>query len=689
MARARKKEKLEGPAPRGDGEALRGFVSDFFAFAGCEARSRNGDLVVALTPELQETFGAPELVLAFHARDLMPDGAHLIQPGSVLLERMVTHLRERVGVSLAELAPAVPPDAVLPAELSFACQARLASVEVRPEEYVTFNFRISYVCDEKNEEILPVTVDSDGTPTADPALLALLERAAPCEGAIETGRRTLGALYGGAEERARRHAEETARRYEQETLPRLYRAIARLRAFYQAQIAELDPQQPSEADLRDAYERDLRLRTEEEISNHRMSVSLSLVNFRVARVPRACYSVRLSTPHARRSHVFERDLVSGALLPTACDACGADLAAVDLCAGGHLVCPDCLHPCCRCERPGCASCGMEVCGRCGEHVCSDCRTTCAACENVVCSEHCRPCPVCEKEVCDACLGACAACGKEQCAAHLVSCGVCGASVCLQCAETCAACGERCCPEHTGTCGYCGQLLCSDHLGVCRECGAVRCLPHLEGCSACGARLCEAHRQTCGGCGAPVCEEHAEKCAVCGDGCCPACGPACALSGRRLCPEHAAICAVCGRTVAPDYTLACSVCGETTCAEHARECAACGTGLCERHAVRCQVCDEPFCERCAPVAGLCSTCSDPQSGDEVPASEVMAVEGLPEEWRARVPRAGWRRVRKRQRVVYYGLRLFRLMVVTATPDGRFTGGKAFSLLGRRFIQEADG
>ncbi|MBI3946158.1 MAG: hypothetical protein HY321_09590 [Armatimonadetes bacterium] len=657
---------------------LQAFTADFFALAGCPAQAGDGSLSVDLTPELADLFGRPSLRLAFQAGDRLDPDAQLIQPGSVLLEKMAAYLRQRVGVGLADVPAAVPAEAVIPPEITFACEAELGRVDVQPEEFVTFNFRISYVCDEKNEEILPVAVDSEGQWVEDTELLARLAAAPPAEGPVETSRRALGALHAGAEARARRHAEQSATRFEQETLPRLHREISRLRAFYQAQIHELDPQDERDQDLRDRYERELRLRTEEEILNHRMTVSLSLVNFRVVRVPRARYRVRLERPHARRTHVFERDLATGTLIRPGCEACGTSLTAADLCAGGHLVCPGCVRACALCGRAECAACGVALCERCGRSVCAECRVTCAVCENVVCREHSGACPVCSRPACDACLRECALCHSPQCATHLAACAVCGRLACAACRETCSECGAACCAEHAGTCERCGRVFCTAHLEACESCGARRCSGHLETCSECGRRLCEAHARSCGGCGSPVCEAHVGRCGVCGAEACSVCGPVCAITEVRLCPEHAVVCGVCAETVASTHAATCAVCGTAVCARHAAECEACGRVACERHRSECRMCGAILCGTCGG-AGVCGACREADAGEGVPLADVQSIPGLPDAWRAAVARATWRRLPRRERVVYYGSRLFRLLLIVTDTEGRFAEIREFSLM----------
>ncbi len=677
MARAK-----DGTRGREEQKALQAFVTDFLLLAGAEYRKRGDELHVSFPAHLEALFGKTNLRLAFRAHDLMDPEVHLVQPGSVLLEKMVAHLRERVGVALAEAPAVVPAEAVLPPEVEFRCEARLGRVDVDPEEYVTFNFRVSFICDQKNEEIWSVTVDSEGRPVEDADLLARLAEAPARDGEMETSRRTLGALYSAAEERARVYAEQSATRYEQETLPRLYRELTRLRAFYQAQISELDSRVTEDDRMRDHLERELRLRTAEEIDHHRMTVSLALVNFRVVRIPRARYSLRLSSAHSRRSHTLERDLTTGVLLVPQCEACGRPLAAADLCAGAHLLCPECVHTCSHCGKAQCKACGLQSCARCEGEVCAECRTVCAACENVICPTHTASCPVCGRAVCDTCLQECAVCGGAQCVSHLAPCAKCGRPACANCSEACAACGESFCLEHTAQCERCGQVFCVEHLAECAVCGTRRCNAHLDACVTCGRRLCDEDRHECGGCGATVCAVDRDACPVCEKGVCAACGSECAATGRLLCPEHAATCEICGRAVTPDVAAVCERCGRKTCPDHADECHSCGKVLCADHLLRCRLCESPVCEECGGDEAVCCTCMDPEAGEEIAPTEVLDLAGLPAEWRRRVGRGHWRRVRRGDRVVYYGRHLFRLMVVSVDGEGRCLGAKEASVLGSR-------
>ncbi len=676
MARKGNGTRRKTPGESPEGQRLREFTREFFTRTGCQVVARQDELHVALSPEMEALFGSPVLKLAFRARDLLEPDVHLIQPGSVLLERMVTHLRERVGIATADLTASVAAEAVLPPEILFRCEARLGRVTVTPEEYLTFNFRVSYVCDTKNEEVRSITLDGDGGVVTDADLLARLASAPPGDAPIETSRRTLGALYAAAEAQVRADAEQRAKQIEQETLPRLYREITRLRAFYQNQMAELDPRIEQEAELRDHYERELRLRIDEEVHNHRLTLSLALLNYRIVRVPHARYSVRLQTPHAHRTVVLARDLSTGALLHPACEACGHRLESVELCAGGHLICPECARPCARCGRVECPTCGAQRCARCGEVVCGECRVTCAVCSNVVCRDHSGTCPLCGRQVCHACLRECAVCHTAQCLAHLLPCQACGEVACASCREGCATCGGTFCTNHTGSCARCGQVFCRDHLGACAVCGAECCHPHLEQCRTCGVPLCEAHVMACGGCGAPVCPAHAEGCAVCGTPVCAACGETCASTNRRLCHAHVVACAACGAALSREAAGRCATCDNFICDEHATECLSCGKVGCPQHMAECLVCGQPYCPACMPSGSACPICNHFEHGEPLEASAVWALEGLPRRWMTAARSASWWRVRRGERCLYYGVRPTHLLVAVADAAGRVVLAREF-------------
>ena len=130
---------------------------------------------------------------------------------------------------------------------------------------LTFNFRVSYVCDTKNEEVRSITLDGDGGVVTDADLLARLTSAPRATHRL----RRHGAPWGrwrrpGA---VRADAEQRAKQIEQETLPPLPRDHSPAR-FLSEQMTELDPRIEQEAELRDHYERELRLRIDEEVHNH-------------------------------------------------------------------------------------------------------------------------------------------------------------------------------------------------------------------------------------------------------------------------------------------------------------------------------------------------------------------------------------------------------------------------------------
>lgn len=82
--------------------------------------------------------------------------------------------------------------------------------------------------------------------------------------------------------------------------------------------------------------------------------------------------------------------------PLICEVCGDITLEVEVCSKSHIGCVKCVHTCSVCGTHLCIDCGMTKCALCGDPLCGQCKTVCDDCGDVVCEKHAESC-TCKEE----------------------------------------------------------------------------------------------------------------------------------------------------------------------------------------------------------------------------------------------------------------------------------------------------
>ena len=82
--------------------------------------------------------------------------------------------------------------------------------------------------------------------------------------------------------------------------------------------------------------------------------------------------------------------------PLVCGICKEETLEVELCSNSHLGCTKCVHACSVCGRRLCKNCGMIECPVCGDPLCDQCKTICDNCGDALCEKHIEFC-TCKEE----------------------------------------------------------------------------------------------------------------------------------------------------------------------------------------------------------------------------------------------------------------------------------------------------
>jgi hypothetical protein len=223
---------------------------------------------------------------------------------------------------------------------------------------------------------------------------------------------------------AREQVDARAGELEKALQPRLEKVLLRLSRYYRRLLDEVQSDDLAQDEaLRADLQRDLELKTAEELERHQLRVTLTPLSYAVALAPFARRRLSLATQHSQHVVELDQNLHTGQATPIACQHCGEPLDSLALCDHGHTVHPGCLDTCCRCGLDVCHACGIQTCAVCEQAVCADCVSSCSYCESWLCAQHVRLCAICGQAHCTAHSFQCSCCKQVYCSQHMHK-GVC-------------------------------------------------------------------------------------------------------------------------------------------------------------------------------------------------------------------------------------------------------------------------
>lgn len=426
---------------------MRSFAETFFTRFGAKVYPLEAELVVDLPPELAATFGQPRLYLVFadqtqaEPRELSPTEDLLVY-GSRTFEQMLGLLAGRGEVMqliLPGQVPLGPDDQPLFSLRLHNCRLLDSRSRTQAEPFYIFNFRAVYRSDEKQEEFITLSLDAQGRPhPATLSAVAALESFQPPSPPLSPDRETLQRLLDKAAGLARQQAEARAAELEQALQARLHKTLLRLTTFYRRLAAEVNTDDPAQAEAVHAdLQRDLTRKIADELESHRLRITLTPLSYALALTPLAHYELALATRHTQQKLAVVQNLHTGQMEHFDCRHCGQPVDPLALCERGHAVCPSCLDSCHHCQHDICRACGIQACASCHKLVCRRCTAVCAYCDRWLCAAH---------------IAACAGCGHNFCTGHALSCRCCGQTYCQQCGQS-------------GTCQTCHLALMSEPLAA--------------------------------------------------------------------------------------------------------------------------------------------------------------------------------------------------------------------------------
>lgn len=517
---------------------MRQFVRDFLVAHGSEVLSDSAHrLHVRLGEPLRELFGRDEMPMAFEAKHA-DESTELVTHGSFVMDAIHSFLQDQGWKTFVTL----PAEKRLTSKEASAlvepveCELGKLTRKTRRAHEVHFHLKVSYLSDEKVEEVVSVRIDENGraSPGLSPGEVAKLDPTATPRGFLPKSQ--INERFRAAAAFVEREARKGAAEMQDAILERLCKSVTRIKGYYERQMAEALRRRSEEQAQEEvgALEVEMAMKLREQTDNHRLRVVVKLISLCVVERPVAEFTADLSRGEAEGQLLVTYDLTDGTLRLPFCGVCDAEMQRPALCDNGHVVCSECFSKCEQCGARLCTRCGITECGVCEQSVCTSCGERCASCTQFVCSSHLEPCCACGRQVCTSCADACTACGKTACHDHVRECPVCGQQVCHNCQTTCGSCGKVFCRTHSDVCAVCGQVTCSDCVQICDRCDKSVCEHHYSECSKCGATGCRTHFHECSVCEEPFCETHGELCTGCGKW---TCGPhltECGACGEKHC-----------------------------------------------------------------------------------------------------------------------------------------------------------
>lgn len=271
--------------------------------------------------------------------------------------------------------------------------------------YVLFNFKVSYISDDKLEEIQKVLVNLN-TNLVDEAMSNVLESSIliekpdigyPSEERYSTNDGYQAAIAS-LEERIRPKIEEL----EGALKGRLQPQKKQVEEYYETLAMELEEKKervkndPQRAQVFDdklqVNEIDKQRRLRELEDKNRLAVSVLLFNGLLISQYKARGKFRISRGKTERDLYIVWNPILNEIDPIVCEKCQKGTAEVRLCYHcGHIGCADCIEGCSQCKKYTCRECGLAHCTVCDKPFCKDCKIICANCGDIICEKHIELC----------------------------------------------------------------------------------------------------------------------------------------------------------------------------------------------------------------------------------------------------------------------------------------------------------
>jgi len=271
--------------------------------------------------------------------------------------------------------------------------------------YALFNFKVSYISDDKLEEIRKVLVNLN-TNLVDEAMSDTLESAIlvdkPDIGYPSEKRHSIYEAYQVATAYLEEDIQTKIQELEVALKQRLQQEEKRVEEYYETLSAELrekrekvknDPEKATIFDTKlEVNEIDKQRRLRELEDKNRLSASSLLFNGVLISQYKARCKFQIKRGKTERDLYVVWNPMLNSIDPIVCEHCNNGTTEVRLCYHcGHIGCADCIEECSQCETYICRECGLVNCAVCGKPLCNNCQIVCTNCGDIVCEKHVESC----------------------------------------------------------------------------------------------------------------------------------------------------------------------------------------------------------------------------------------------------------------------------------------------------------
>jgi hypothetical protein len=339
---------------------LENFFYTFLVRAGALVEKSSYSLLeTIIPPELADSFGAEELLLAFDYEVAQETpGSVFIAPGSTLLDAAV---RMAAGYGLYTVLYWPGQEVSRPKNLEqkiskavnyLNCRSpRVASHYLAENVYYMFNFLCSFRSFEKTEEILPITVNSfNGLPypSFDLYWQNIIPLETPAYQLARASARPVRELYPLACREVEQEAERRALFYRESGVRLMQKELAKTEGYYQETLSELQKKYSESSDsskkkkLQDqisATKADWKRRQDDIVARYDLDVEVRLDHLVACCIP--CLFLKIEVQH--KSSIHRQTLIynplNGEVEVPPCPVCGRPAPVLAPDKKGRLACP--------------------------------------------------------------------------------------------------------------------------------------------------------------------------------------------------------------------------------------------------------------------------------------------------------------------------------------------------------------
>ncbi|MBL7960227.1 hypothetical protein JNL27_08305 [bacterium] len=430
------------------------FIKQFFEINGSEVRESRNRISVKLSDELREYFNLNELQLVFDAKDV-DEKSELVTHGSYVLNTIYNYLQDRGGKIVSRLDERYQPTRDELLNSIKLDHGKVTALKSKKEKVVDilFNFKVTYLSDEKLEDIFTLGVDGTGAvfESGEYYTNAVMKDVVPLQqkGSIELSRKDLEIQFRECLKAASERAQEYGKNLQNEILKRLHRNVSRIKGYYTAQIQELHRNQPSYEEKRIHLERENELKLKEEIDNHKLRIVLKLLSYHIIERAEIRISAKLAALSSGSDAMLEMvyDPYLGEIDYGSCPVCQSNMERIILGDDGKIGCSHCSFVCSTCKKQFSDLQHAAACVVCSDPLCSNCQTGCHTCHQPVCDKHHRVCAVGDETICQTCLKTCCVCRKDLCSDHTFECHATKDNICFEHRVICNGCRKIYSPRY--------------------------------------------------------------------------------------------------------------------------------------------------------------------------------------------------------------------------------------------------